>query len=431
MTINKLKEPTKEPVNEQLKTLSLRFNILKNLYSEPKIYRYKELINGKKQISINKQWHVYYYYRNPKNGKMVKFTERKGINRLKTIASRNLASKNLQKALKRYLQDGFNPFAEKEIKVDVNTKIYTSSEALNLAFNQKEPTWKESTIDVNKVYLNSFTRWLSANNLKDSPISEITRKHISFYLSYLIEVKSISNTSRNNHKRLLSSLFTQLEESEIIPLNFIGKISFLKSTAKKNKPFNATQLDEILKYTKENDPYLYDYIKFMWYSFLRPIEIIRLKIENIDFDNNSIEIQTKTKERDYVRLVSANKKYLKTLNLDALDKTKSIFTKYQKPDFWETKKEKSKENWFTRRFKIIKTKFNLSEDYGIYSFRHTSALSLYYHFLNKQGFNEYQSVLKVQEIMRHTDENTTRKYLREIGGQLPKDWSKNYDYELI
>ena len=33
--------------------------------------------------------------------------------------------------------------------------------------------------------------------------------------------------------------------------------------------------------------------------------------------------------------------------------------------------------------------------------------------------------------MRHDNEQTTRKYLREIGGQLPEDWSQNYDYEML
>ncbi|WP_271406989.1 tyrosine-type recombinase/integrase [Tenacibaculum soleae] len=425
------KEPVKEPVKEAL-SLSLysRINILKSLYSSPKIYRYSELINGKKKISTKKQWHVYYYYRNPYTGLMQKFTERKGINRLKTVTSREEAAKNLQKALKRYLQDGYNPFIKKEIEKDVNTEIYTVFEAVSIAFNHKKNTWKESTIDVNTIYFNSFLNWIEKKELKNKPIATITRKHISFYLGYLVDERKISNTSRNNHKRLLSSLFSELEEKEMISYNFIPKIAALKSNAKKNKPFNNKQLIEILEYTKKNDPYLYDYIKIMWYSFLRPIEIIRLKVKNIDLTGGTIEINSKTNDRTYIRIVKPLQEYFKKLELHHFDNDMFIVTKDQKVGCWETKKEKSREDWFSKKFKKIKEHFNLSNDYGIYSFRHTSALNVYYKF-KKDGLSEYESVLKVQEIMRHADETTTRKYLREIGGQLPDDWSSNYEYKLL
>lgn len=432
MPSKKTKVPVKVPVNEKLKlSLTSRINLLKKLYSDPKIYKPTDLIDGKRVVSIKKAWYIFYYFRNIETGLMEKFIEKKGINRQKTLRSREEAARNLQKALKRYLQDGYNPFKEKEIDTSVNTEVYTTIEALNIAFDHKKNSWKESTVDVNTIYLNSFTRWIEKKELSKKPISTITRKHISFYLGYLIEERKVSNTSRNNHKRLLSSLFSELEEKEIIHENFIKKIGFLKSTAKKNKPFNTKELDAILKYTKETDPYLYTYIKMMWYSFLRPIEIIRLQVQNIDLVNNTIEIESKTEERTYIRLVKPLHVFLKQLELKNYKNDMLIFTKEHSVGYWETKKEKSREDWFSKRFKKVKAHFNLSEDYGIYSFRHTSALSLYYQFVKKDGLSEYQAVLKVQEIMRHTDEATTRKYLREIGGQLPADWSGNYDYEML
>ena len=144
-----------------------------------------------------------------------------------------------------------------------------------------------------------------------------------------------------------------------------------------------------------------------------------------------IDVDTKTEERVYVRLVKPLEVYFKTLDLKKHKPDELLFTKDLKVGYWDTKKEKSREDWFSKRFKKVKEHFNLSEDYGVYSFRHTSALSIYYQFKNTKGMTEYQAVLKVQEIMRHKDEQTTRKYLREIGGQLPEDWSQNYDYEVL
>ncbi|WP_299673225.1 site-specific integrase [uncultured Tenacibaculum sp.] len=427
MTLKK----SSEPANEPIKTLLLvRVNILSKLYSDPKIYRPTEIVDGKKVVTVKKLWHVYYYYRNPFTGKMDKFTERKGINRIKTKTGREQAARNLQRALRRYLQDGFNPFEVVKVDADVEKESYTAVDALKLAFEHRKNTWKETTKDVNKSYLDSFIKWLTDKKINDKSITEITKKHISFYLSDLLKTKTDSNTTRNNHRRFLSSMFTELVEKDIIADNFIKKIPLLKSTPKKNKPFNTSQLEDILKYVRENEPYLYQYLKVMWYTFLRPIEILRIEINNINLQDNVIDINTKTKGREYVRIVKPLQVYLGELKLQQYEAKMFLFGKDQKPGYWVTQKEKSREDFFIRRFKKVKDHFKLSSEYGVYSFRHTAALSLYYQY-TKQGLSEHQAVLKIQAIMRHDNEQTTRKYLREIGGQLPEDWSKNYDYEML
>ena len=374
MTKKNISEPVNEPVYLSIKS---RINLLKKLFSEPKIYRPKELIEGKEQVSIKKLWHVYYYFRDPETGVMKKFTERQGINRLKTIKEREEFAKNLQKALNRFLQEGNSPFERRKRSVDVITESYTVLDALNLAFDQKKGRWKESTTDVNRTYLTGFIKWLQKNNLEKKPIAELSKKHISFYLSYILAEKSDSNTTRNNHRRFLSSMFTELVEKDIIEDNFIKKIPLLKSTPKKNKPFSQNQLVEILRYTRENDLYLYEWLKVMWYTFLRPIEVLRIEIKNINLEGNVIDIETKTKGRDYIRIVKPLQEYFDSLELNQYAPTMFLFGKNQGPGYWITVKEKSREDFFIRRFKKIKNHFNLSEDYGIYSFRHTGALSLY------------------------------------------------------
>ncbi|MCF2875451.1 MULTISPECIES: tyrosine-type recombinase/integrase [unclassified Tenacibaculum] len=429
MPNNNFKVHVKGHVKEKKKvSLNSRLKILDTLFSDPKIYKYHEIKNGKKVVSTKKPWHVYYYFRNPSTGLMEKFMKKSGINKETSISRRNAAAKNLQRAIKRYLQEGYSPFEEIQFNNDVVSENYTTIEAIKIAFEHKKNSWKESSKDVNTVYYNSFVKWLKEKKIDKKPINYLTKKHISFYLGDLS--KRLSNVSRNNHKRVLSGLFSELVEKDIIKQNFILKINDLKSNAKKNKPFNHKQLDDILKYIKENDPYLYDFIKVMWYSFLRPIEIIRLKVKNVDLINNTIEVESKTEDRTYIRLVKPLQKYFKELEMQNYTSDMLIYTRDNKIGYWETKKEKSREDWFGRKFKKVKNHFNLGDEYGIYSFRHTSALSVYYNFRN-EGFSEFESVLKLQEIMRHKDQQVTRKYLREIGGQLPEDWSKDYNYEVL
>lgn len=430
MRINK---KVHEKVHGKLKYL------LQKLYSEPKIFRATKVIDGKKIVTTEKPWHVYYRFRNPVTGNLDKFIEKKGINRYKKITEREVVAKNLQKALKKYLQGGFNPFEEvllsdkgtiiKENKeVIKNDTFFTVEKALFESFSQKKKTWAESTQGVNETYYNSFISWLKEKKLDQRNITDLKKRYVVAFLSDILEKNS--NTSRNNYKRFLSSIFSQLKQNELILTNFIVDIDTLKSTAKKNKPFSKEKLEKILNYIKENDSYLYDYIKFMWYSFLRPIEIVRLKVENIDLEATTLEIKTKTGERDYVKITEPLSRYLLKVGIANYDSQKFIFTKFNEPNFWITEKEKSREDFFSRRFKKVKKHFLLGNDYGVYSFRHTAALSLYNQFL-ENGDSSHKAELKLQEIMRHDDVKTTRIYLRDIGGKLPDDWSKNYNYEMI
>ncbi|CAL2104594.1 Site-specific recombinase XerD [Tenacibaculum sp. 190130A14a] len=411
------------------------FTFLKKLYTPPKIYRHKKDVNGKKVVSLEGYWCVYYYFRHPETGVMTKFAERQGINKLKTIALREAAAQNVKKVLTRLLQEGYNPFVEKQLlakeKKNVNKSNFNIVEAVELAYEQKKNSWKESTKDVNKSYLESFSVWLKKRSLHNLPVQDLSKKHISFYLDHVLKNSgSNSNTTRNNHRRFLSSMFTELVEKEIVNENIVQKIPLLKSKSKKNKPFTNKQLIDILNYTKANEPYLYQFIKVMWYSFLRPIEIVRLEVRNVNLDDNVIDIETKTEARAYIRIVKPLQVFFKNKDLKKYAPTMFVFGKDNSVGYWETKKVKSREDFFIRRFKKIKDHFGLSSDYGIYSFRHTAALSLYYQFI-KEGLSEYQAVLKIQDIMRHKDQQVTRKYLREIGGQLPEDWSDKYDYELV
>ncbi len=376
---------------------------------------------------------------------MKQFVEKKNINRIKTVKGRLKAANNLRRAVKRLLQDGFDPYKYKEEtrkqkaavaqkklkKTQLTQKKFTAGESFILAYDQKATTWAESTRDSNKIYLNSFLSFLRENSLYNADISEINKQVITVYISGLQKKtgEPQTNTSKNNHRRFLFGIYTQLKQNDIVKYNVIEDIQVLKKKVKKNKPFSKQLLINVLNYTKENDLYLYEYIRFMWYSFLRPVEITRIKVKNISIPDNTIEIKTKTEQRTYILITAPVKEYLQSLDLQSCGPEMFLFSKFGKPSYWKTEKEKSREDFFGRRFKKVKNHFGLDQNYGVYSFRHTAALSLYYKLIS-DGNSTYQAQLKIQEIMRHKDLNVTKVYLRDIGGELPKDWSKNYDFQI-
>lgn len=82
-----------------------------------------------------------------------------------------------------------------------------------------------------------------------------------------LHLEPVNPKTRNNFRLTLSTLFSQLEEDEIIERNFIAQIKVNKSTPKKNKPFSKEQIIDIRDYLDKNDPYLRIFIQFMSYAF--------------------------------------------------------------------------------------------------------------------------------------------------------------------
>lgn len=52
-----------------------------------------------------------------------------------------------------------------------------------------------------------------------------------------------------------------------------------------------------------NDEYLYDFMQFVMYGLMRPIEVCRLKIKDIDIENNTIAVRSKTELRATILII--------------------------------------------------------------------------------------------------------------------------------
>ena len=88
-------------------------------------------------------------------------------------------------------------------------------------------------------------------------------------------------------------MFQLFEDNDIIPSNFVSKLKLLKAPPKRNKSYSENKLDFIYEYLKKNDPNLLLFIKFVSYNFLRPIEVCRLKVEDINFKEQTLNLFVK------------------------------------------------------------------------------------------------------------------------------------------
>ena len=405
----------------------------KKMFSDPKIHIPKKPTSTGKEIACvakGSYWYVYFYYTNPATHLRQKYVYKQGINRFETVAERREACNDLKDALQKLLNDGFSPFKEYVASnlLDAYTNEYTVLTAFEAAYKSKYNEWKESTRTTNKSIFDVFKDWLAKTSLDHLPIDMFKRKQILQFLDYMVSVRKANATTRNNYKRTISSILSKIVELDIIEYNPADKVKMLKENPTKNKAFSNKQLIAIKKYLKKNDPYLHQYLKFITYAFMRPVEVCRMKIKDVDFERKLINVDTKT-NANFIPIINVLNDVFTELNIENCNSEFFVFSKYMKPSLWQTQTDKAKRDWFGNRFKKLKKHFKFGVEYGIYSFRHNASLNLFFSFVDS-GLNENEAVSKLQKIMRHTTPKTTRIYLRDIGAFSVSDYSKDYTFEF-
>lgn len=437
-----------QTVNDTVNDFTLKsVNLLsmKKNYSEPKIStggikisEWNKLSSKQKKEALEKDWFVYYSFRSKIDGKLKRMPFVKaGANRFKTKEERYEYLKTLKDALEYLLKKGLNPYEDNDpnlienilketgtpVQVEKSKEIPVIESQTTNELSIKEATdfvlrMKSKTLAKN-IYKNYENRIRKFTSLFDEkiPISKIDKKAVNDYLNDTL-LKNSART-RNNHRTDLSTFFQTLEDNDIISNNFVKKIPVLKTKAEKNKTYTPTQEKDIFDYLEKNDTLLLLYIKFISYNFLRPVEVNRLMVKDIDLNDKKLYVKTKNKP---LKIKIIPDILLDELpDLSKLDQDNYLFTPNGFGLEWDAE-ENNRRDSFSKRFKtVVKDHFNLGSEYGLYSFRHTFITKLYRKLREEKSPFETKSIL--MNITGHSTMDALEKYLRDIDAELPEDYS--------
>ena len=423
-------------------------------YSEPKIFtggvsitQWKDLSSAEKKLALSKEWFVYYSYRDPESGKLKRQSHIKaGANRHKNMRARLSVLKTLQLNLGLLLENGFNPYEDnttnkerflgkkQEVAASIDTvtvqptttgnniqqvetiKEMSISEAFKFGLDIKKRELNSNSYHGYSSHINRFEKWLKEKELHNKGISIITKTVVIEYLNSLLKVSSTRN--RNNYRASISSLFTTLEDNELIKDNFVKKIKNLKTTPERNKTYTPTMQKDIYEYMQEKDPILLLFVQFISYNLLRPIEVCRLRIEDIDIKDKRLYVKAKNKA---VKIKIIPDHLLREIpDLSEMDKKLLLFTPEKVGGEWEAN-ETNRRDHFSKRFKEVKDHFGLDVNYGMYSFRHTFITKLYQEL--RKEYTQFEAKSRLMLITGHATMIALEQYLRDIDAELPKDYS--------
>jgi integrase len=421
---------------------------MKKNFSEPKIYsggveikQWAKISKEQQRTALSKDWYVYFTFRNPKTAKLERQSNIKaGVNKIKTKEGRFEKLKLIQESLFHLLRKGYNPYmdnTEFENKILKKGEIIETTPIIELPqIKQNDTTENQISIkeafvfglDIKKNVLaktsyngfqgriNRFLIWLDDNHDTNDNISTFSKKTVVIYLNDVLRNTSPSN--RNNTRTDLSSLIQTLVDNELMKDNFIKSINVLKSTPERNKTYSILQETNILKHLETSDPILLLFIQFISYNYLRPVEVCRLKVGDLDIEGKKLFVKAKNKA---VKVKIIPQKIIDLLpELKNINKEHFLFTPTQIGGEWDAE-ENNRRDYFSKRFKLIKDHFKLGTDYGLYSFRHTSITNLYREF--NKTLTPFETKSRLMQITGHQTMEALEKYLRDIDAALPEDYS--------
>ena len=384
-------------------------------YPAKEIARWGVLSKKEREAVLEKEWYLRWSYRNPETGKMERQDNIKaGVNFYKSKQERLEILNTLQRNLEHLLKSGYSPY---EDEAPGKQEIRSVTEAIDFGFNLKKEVLGKTYFNNFKACIKRFEKYLIAKGYGNRFITSVDKKVVNQYLNHVLQASSARN--RNNTRSDISSLFQVLEDNDIIPANFIKKIPVLKSRPNRNKTYTNDQVEAIYTYLEKKDPNLLLFIKFVSYNFLRPVEVCRLRVGDINLNEKTLTVKAKNK--------ILKQKIIPEMLLDALpdlskfDKDDFLFTPNGKPGKWEAT-ENNKRDLFSRRFSEVKKHFGLGKEYGLYSFRHTFITKLYREM--RKNLTPFETKSKLMLITGHTTMTALEKYLRDIDAELPEDYSE-------
>ncbi len=393
----------------------------KGLAIYPKIIENKSIsqftqAEKKRYTKTGLRWYVYFSYFNPDAGLNGKFEKHLvptyGINRdYPSFDARYKAIHRLFEATKELLEDGHTPL---EITVYDN-KVLTVDKALDYALSNKKLTVGKDTYNNYVVRVNQFKRFLQKKKLIKRDIGTFNFRVTREYLKEIAEQTSVAN--RNNVLRTLKAIFSNLYENDIIKENYVAKIKFDKTKNERFKSYSHKQATDILKHLDKTDPIMALFVKFIGYNFLRPKEVVRLKVGDLDMENKLLSVFVKQGRYKTKRIPDDIIDDLSKYKLDKPDHY--LFALNSISGKWD-RDERGRREHFSKKYTKVKKELGFGEGYVLYSFRHTY-ITIGYKNLRKR-MSKDDALDTLMGYTGHESRDSLQKYIHYVDAEIVDEY---------
>jgi site-specific recombinase XerD len=350
---------------------------------------------------INSRWYIIFYVWDVQQGRMVRKRDY-SVNNYNSAVVRNSYAKQRIKSINEILDDGYHIDSRKKSEtsgtVDEGT---TLDQALRNVLEIKKQTFRQSSYLSFSSTVNGFLKWAKENRISNINVKYFDRLHAMNFVDHLIIDEKLAGKSINGKISYLKSLFNELKEREIVSENPFVKIKKRKEVKTyQNLAYNDAEIQKLKEKIEEQDIELWTFIQFIYYCYLRPIEIRALKMDHVNLKTHKIFVPatiSKNGKEAYLDIPSPFMNFLEKIDFFK-DKKGYLFTN-------KTGLPVSK-NVMTSRHKDFIDNLEMDNRHTLYSWKHTGVVKAY-----KAGVD----IKSIQRQCRHTSIDMTDNYLKSLG----------------
>ena len=232
-------------------------------------------------------WMIEYYILNP----VSECFERKRMRlnslrkRYRTIAEFRAAANEIVCTINTKLAGGWSPFGE-----SANTRLYEKmDDVLQKYIDEKERELKADTLRSYKSFKNIFQEYL-AEKMPGCRCSLFTKVHAVQYMDWYTDTHSSHPRTFNNHLKLANAFFSWAIEKCYTKESPFAHIRPKKVGEKSRTLVPADYRVKVRQYFEDRCPAMVIVSELVYFSFIRPKEITRLKVNMLHLSEKRIEL---------------------------------------------------------------------------------------------------------------------------------------------
>ena len=138
-----------------------------------------------------------------------------------------------------------------------------------------------------------LTDWLASQGISTMAVNLFNGRMAIRYMDYLLTRPRFNNNTYNTYLKKYRACFNWLKEHAYVQENPFEHIKPRMELEKKRGLIPADAREKVLRYVRASDVPNYEIVLHLVFSSLiRPSEIERLQVEDVDFENRSIHISS-------------------------------------------------------------------------------------------------------------------------------------------
>ncbi len=277
-----------------------------------------------------------------------------------------------------------------------------------LDYLKYERKFSENTLLSYEDNLKRFEIFLNGKNIK-----ELTNKDIE---AYLVFNDQMAEKSRAHYLTVIKMFFQFLVNEDLLNINPCENIASPKITKKLPTFLTEEEINKLLDLKLEND---FDYrnkamLELLYATGLRVSELIDLKFNNVDLENNFLRVMGKGSKERISPFNEVAKKYLCLY----LNEHRNLMLKNKDSEylFINNHGDKITRQGFFKNLKKLAKEQGITKEISPHTLRHSYATHLLHHGADLRI---------IQELLGHSDISTTEIYTHLLNDQIKNEYHKH------